>query len=175
MSSTKALRTAGCLLAVLGSLAAGCSGAGTEGGDEPSEQPASAPGGPATPAPEPEPKEGQMGAGRTLEGGIQVEVLATGTGPEVDPGDTALVHYTGTFPDGRKFDSSRDRGQPFPVPVGRGQVIKGWDVTLAEMRQGDRWMVTIPYALAYGERGGGPIPPRADLVFDIEVLEVQKR
>lgn len=105
---------------------------------------------------------------------IEVEVLATGDGAAIEPGATAITHYTGTLLDGTKFDSSRDRGQPFPVPVGAGRVIPGWDAALLRMRQGDRWKVTIPWQLAYGAQGQPPtIPPKANLVFDMEVMDVR--
>jgi len=104
---------------------------------------------------------------------ILVEIIASGGGQRPLGGDRVSMHYVGTFPDGRKFDSSRDRGAPFQFALGRGMVIRGWDLVGAAMSVGDRWSVTIPYQLAYGE-GGHPagIPPRADLVFDMELLEI---
>lgn len=101
---------------------------------------------------------------------IKVEVLAEGKGAQTVPGRPVNVHYTGTLLDGTKFDSSRDKGRPFTFVLGAQQVIAGWDLIVARMRVGDRWKVTIPAALAYGARGQGTIPPKADLVFDIEVL-----
>ena len=104
---------------------------------------------------------------------IKHTVIATGEGPRCEAGKAALVHYVGTLKDGTEFDSSRKRGDPLPVVVGAGSVIKGWDQTLAKMRVGDRWRVEIPWQLAYGERGaGGKIGPRTDLVFDMEVMDV---
>ena len=101
------------------------------------------------------------------------EVLATGEGEACGEGRAAVVHYVGTLQDGTRFDSSRERGRAFTFEVGAGNVIKGWDATVAKMRVGDRWKVTIPWQLAYGERGAPPkIPARADLVFDIELLAV---
>jgi len=106
---------------------------------------------------------------------VEIEVINEGDGPQLVEGQYALVHYIGTFKDGRKFDSSRDAGNPFPVRVGRGQVIDGWNRVIPKMRVGDRWKVTIPYTLAYGERGSPPvIPPRTDLVFDMEIMGVAK-
>ena len=104
---------------------------------------------------------------------IQVEVITSGNGQKPLAGDTVDMHYEGTFPDGRKFDSSRDRGRPFQFKLGAGMVIRGWDLVAAQMCVGDRWSVTIPYQLAYGEHGHpAGIPAKQDLVFDMELLEI---
>src|SRR5216117_2030848 len=96
-----------------------------------------------------------------------IEFTTKGTGATPKQGDHVSVHYVGTFPNGKKFDSSRDRGQPFDFPLGMGRVIRGWDLALAKMRVGDRCKVTIPWELAYGEGGiPGVIPAKSDLVFD---------
>lgn len=88
-------------------------------------------------------------------------------------GTQATVHYSGYFKDGKMFDSSVERGQPFKVKVGKGQVIKGWDEGLALLRKGEKAKLFIPYTLGYGEQGYGPIPAKADLIFDVEIVDVQ--
>ena len=104
---------------------------------------------------------------------IQVEVLAEGDGSIPGRGQQVSMHYVGTFPDGRPFDSSRDRGSPFGFALGTGQVIQGWDLIVAQMQVGDRWKCTIPFQLAYGAQGHpAGIPPRQDLVFDMELLGI---
>jgi FKBP-type peptidyl-prolyl cis-trans isomerase FkpA len=105
--------------------------------------------------------------------GLQIEKLAHGQGAAPKTGDRVTVHYTGWLTDGQKFDSSRDRGQPFVFTIGRGQVIRGWDEGVAAMRVGDKVRLTIPPELGYGARGaGGVIPPNATLIFEVELLGV---
>ena len=97
-----------------------------------------------------------------------------GNGAEAGEGKVAVVHYTGWLTDGTKFDSSRDRGEPFSFPVGGGQVIAGWDEGVAGMKVGGRRKLVIPANLGYGEMGAPPvIPPGATLVFDVELLDVK--
>ena len=109
-----------------------------------------------------------------LPDGLQYTDLKVGRGAMPKPGQTAVVHYTGTFPDGKKFDSSRDRGQPFEFPLGQHRVIPCWDEGVATMRVGGRRKLVCPPQLAYGERGaGGVIPPNATLHFDVELLAVR--
>src|SRR5262245_36555682 len=106
--------------------------------------------------------------------GLQYIDLKEGTGASPQTGQTAVVHYTGWLVDGKKFDSSKDRGQPFTFAVGRGQVIKGWDEGVATMKVGGTRKLIIPPELGYGARGaGGVIPPNATLKFEVELLEVR--
>jgi FKBP-type peptidyl-prolyl cis-trans isomerase len=109
----------------------------------------------------------------TTASGLQYEDNPIGTGDEAQAGHMVEVHYVGTFPDGRKFDSSRDRGRPFSFRLGGGQVIKGWDEGVAGMKVGGTRNLVIPPDLAYGSRGaGGVIPPNATLLFEVELLKV---
>jgi FKBP-type peptidyl-prolyl cis-trans isomerase len=101
------------------------------------------------------------------------EVLKDGSGPKPKRGDRVSVHYTGWLQDGFKFDSSVDRGKPFEFFLGRGEVIKGWDQGVAEMRAGEKRRLTIPPHLAYGDRRTGPIPPGSTLVFEVELLAIK--
>jgi FKBP-type peptidyl-prolyl cis-trans isomerase len=100
-----------------------------------------------------------------------IEDLQLGDGAQAQAGQQVTVHYTGWLTDGRKFDSSVDRGQPFVFPLGRGRVIQGWDQGVAGMKIGGKRRLTIPPELGYGERGaGGVIPPNATLIFEVELL-----
>jgi len=107
------------------------------------------------------------------EADLKIENIKEGTGAEAVNGKQVSVHYTGTLTDGKKFDSSVDRGQPFKFVLGAGQVIRGWDLGVAGMKVGGKRKLTIPPELGYGERGaGGVIPPNATLLFEVELLEV---
>jgi peptidylprolyl isomerase len=116
----------------------------------------------------------QGGREMTTPSGLKVEFLQEGKGPLPQKGQKVVVHYTGTLADGKKFDSSRDRGEPFTFTLGMGQVIKGWDEGLALMNVGSRAKLTIPAALGYGAGGAGNvIPPNAVLNFDVELLDAK--
>jgi FKBP-type peptidyl-prolyl cis-trans isomerase FkpA len=106
--------------------------------------------------------------------GLQIQDVKVGQGAEAKPGSTAVVHYTGWLTDGKKFDSSRDRGTPFDFQLGAGQVIAGWDQGIAGMKVGGQRKLVIPADLGYGAAGAPPvIPPGATLVFDVELLDVK--
>jgi FKBP-type peptidyl-prolyl cis-trans isomerase len=106
--------------------------------------------------------------------GLRYQDLAGGEGDVASAGRTASVHYTGWLPNGEKFDSSRDRNQPFSFTLGAGQVIAGWDEGVAGMKEGGRRKLVIPASLGYGTAGAPPdIPPGATLVFEVELLDVK--
>ena len=112
---------------------------------------------------------GQM---QTTESGLKYIIVEAGDGPKPQPGTPIKAHYTGKFLSGRVFDSSVQRGEPFEFEVGMGRVIKGWDEALLDMQKGEKRILVIPSHLAYGERGYPPIiPPRATLVFDVELVD----
>jgi len=108
----------------------------------------------------------------TTSTGLQYRVLAEGSGPTPIAGQRVTAHYTGWLTDGSKFDSSRDRGEPFSFTLGRGQVIAGWDEAIATMRVGERRTLVIPANLAYGSAGRPGIPPNSTLVFDVALLGI---
>lgn len=106
--------------------------------------------------------------------GLKYVDLVQGEGRQPRKGKTVLVHYTGWLEDGKKFDSSVDRGEPFSFRIGMGQVIRGWDEGVMSMRVGGKRRLTIPPKLGYGARGaGGVIPPNATLIFEVELLKVR--
>ena len=110
----------------------------------------------------------------TTPSGLKYTDEVVGNGAEAKTGQTAVVHYTGWLLDGKKFDSSKDRGQPFSFPLGRGQVIKGWDEGVVGMRVGGKRTLIIPADLGYGARGaGGVIPPNSTLKFEVELLDLK--
>jgi FKBP-type peptidyl-prolyl cis-trans isomerase FkpA len=104
---------------------------------------------------------------------LVIDELTPGTGTVAATGDSVEVHYTGWLTNGTKFDSSKDRGQPFTFKLGQGMVIRGWDEGVKGMKVGGIRKLTIPAEMAYGSRGaGGRIPPNAVLVFEVELLKV---
>ena len=107
---------------------------------------------------------------------MKVEILKEGTGEASKNGDNVSVHYVGTLEDGTKFDSCIVRGITFSFPLGAGQVIKGWDLGVLGMKIGEKRKLIIPPNLGYGETGtpGGPIPPNATLIFEVELLGINK-
>ncbi|MBH0191528.1 MAG: FKBP-type peptidyl-prolyl cis-trans isomerase [Nitrospira sp.] len=110
----------------------------------------------------------------TMPSGLKYIDQVVGTGDVAVAGKTASVHYTGWLENGKKFDSSVDRGQPFSFPLGAGRVIKGWDEGVQGMKVGGKRKLTIPSELGYGSRGaGGVIPPNATLIFDVELIGVR--
>jgi peptidylprolyl isomerase len=115
------------------------------------------------------------GSPTTTSTGLQYWDIVVGTGTTAVPGNMVHVHYSGFLTSGAKFDSSRDRGEPFSFPLGGGQVIKGWDEGVAGMKVGGQRQLRIPPGLGYGAAGaGGVIPPNATLIFDVELLGVDK-
>jgi FKBP-type peptidyl-prolyl cis-trans isomerase len=111
-----------------------------------------------------------IGPLRETPSGLKYADLAPGEGDAARSGQQVTVHYTGWLPDGKKFDSSRDRGQAFTFKLGGGQVIRGWDEGVAGMKVGGRRRLEIPPDLGYGQRGTGPIPPGATLIFSVELI-----
>ena len=107
----------------------------------------------------------------TTESGLKYEILTEGDGASPTADDSVTVHYEGTLMDGTKFDSSYDRGETITFPLNR--VIKGWTEGVQLMKEGAKYKFTIPSELAYGEQGGGPIPPNADLIFIVELFKVE--
>jgi len=117
---------------------------------------------------------GKTGEVLTTKSGLKYVDEKIGEGRTAKAGDTVLVHYTGTLKDGKKFDSSRDRDEPFKFDLGTGGVIKGWDEGVAGMKEGGKRKLIIPSELGYGKRGAGKtIPPDAELHFDIELLKIK--
>lgn len=115
------------------------------------------------------------GSPTTTADGLQYWDIVTGSGAAAVPGKMVRVHYSGFLTTGEKFDSSRDRGEPFAFSLGAGEVIKGWDEGVAGMKVGGQRQLRIPPALGYGSSGaGGAIPPNATLIFDVELLDVSK-
>lgn len=105
---------------------------------------------------------------------LKIKDIKVGKGSEVKDGDTVVMHYKGTLADGKQFDSSYDRDEPFETKIGVGYVIKGWDQGVPGMKVGGKRKLTIPYQLGYGKYGIEPdIPGFATLVFEIELLKIK--
>ncbi len=114
------------------------------------------------------------GQPKTTPSGVEYWDIKTGTGAEAVPGKTVTVHYTGWLTNGKKFDSSLDRNEPFDFKLGSGMVIKGWDEGVAGMKVGGKRQLKIPPSAGYGAQGaGGVIPPNATLIFDVQLLGVK--
>lgn len=109
----------------------------------------------------------------TMDNGLKIQDVQVGTGKEAKVGSVITAHYTGYLENGTVFDSSVSRGQPFSFTLGRGEVIRGWDIGIQGMKEGGKRRLIIPSTLAYGQAGiEGAIPPNATLVFDVELLKV---
>ncbi len=106
--------------------------------------------------------------------GVKTEDVIAGNGSMAQKGDTLTVHYVGTLPDGKVFDSSRDRNTPFSFTLGVGQVIRGWDEGFTDMKVGGRRVLIVAPDYGYGEQGAGTIPPNSTLIFEVELLDVKK-
>ena len=113
-----------------------------------------------------------LAAMERTDSGLYYQIVQPGSGATIEPGQTAVVNYTGWLPDGTQFDSSRGRG-PFSFPLGSGQVITGWDQGVAGMAVGEQRLLVLPPDLAYGPMGQGVIPPNATLIFEVELLEIR--
>jgi len=112
------------------------------------------------------------GETKTTKNGVKYETLKEGTGDELKPGLVAIFHYVGTLENGTVFDSTRERGNPYKVAIGTGQLIKGWEEGLPGMRVGETRKLWVPFAMGYGDREAQKIPPKSNLVFEVELLQV---
>ncbi len=104
---------------------------------------------------------------------FQIKDIKIGIGKEVASGDYVVIHYVGTLENGKKFDSSYDRGEPFETRIGVGEVIEGWDMGVVGMKVGGKRKLTIPPQLAYGDRDIGIIPPNSTLTFEVELVNIK--
>lgn len=120
------------------------------------------------------PKEIKTNVEYTTASGLKYTITEKGNGKKAEAGATVSVHYTGKLADGTKFDSSKDRNQPFSFKLGAGRVIRGWDEGIALLQVGDKAILTIPPDLGYGPNANGPIPANATLTFEVELLDVKE-
>lgn len=127
-----------------------------------------------TAAPPIEKEKSMLNVEQKTASGLIYKIIEQGNGKQAAKGDKVTVHYTGTLTNGTKFDSSKDRNQPFSFKLGIGQVIKGWEEGIALMREGDKVVLTIPSELGYGDRDMGNIPPNSTLIFEVELLKVEE-
>lgn len=161
------------LLALIGSAAA-CTALTEPPGPEPISTAAAA--APATAAPSaPQLPSAAPSAPAAPEPPFSETTLTPGKGPAAKDGDKVRVHYTGTLTNGQKFDSSRDRNQPFDFTLGKGMVIKGWDKGVEGMKVGEKRKLVIPSPMAYGPQGRPGIPPNSTLVFEVEMLAINPK
>ena len=110
---------------------------------------------------------------QTTESGLTYIITKQGEGAQAKEGDNVQVHYTGLLTDGKMFDSSVERGEPFEFPLGKGRVIKGWDEGIQKLQVGGQAVLIIPPELGYGASGVGPIPPNATLIFVVELVDAK--
>ena len=173
MNSRTRNRTVGVLtlvasLGLIVTLAAACSSEDEGANPTPTARGTQAPGTQAAGGPP-----AVSGEPTTTASGLQFIDIKVGTGNSPQKGQTVTVHYTGWLADGTKFDSSVDHGQPLSFVIGTGQVIKGWDEGVASMKVGGKRRLIIPPELGYGASGRPPIPGNAQLIFDVELLEIK--
>lgn len=125
--------------------------------------------------PPPAPKAPALNTAIKTASGLTYIITKRGKGRLPKVGETVVVNYTGTLMNGKKFDSSYDSGRAISFPLGRGRVIKGWDEGIAKMRTGDQAIFIIPSKLGYGAEGNGPIPPNAQLIFIVELMDINPK
>ena len=130
--------------------------------------------GDAAPKIEPMPAALPTAKGQTMttKGGVKYETLKKGTGEELKPGVVAMVHYEGKLENGTIFDNSRKKGEPMKVVLGTGRLIRGWEEALPGMKVGEIRKLFVPAAMAYGDEKNGSIPPKSNLIFEVELVRI---